>query len=166
MSRQQRAYLAACVREGRPMSPEEREQAAKLIETSGRPTSPDALDRRFVVAEHALRLLDSGLTVKAVHNKMRDCYGVSSRYVDKARAERLRTDRELRAAMAGFDDFRRAVSKHFADIMANLERLARESRMWESRVMANLERMARESRGSKYSIHRGRLVVLKNSAQN
>jgi hypothetical protein len=144
MSREERAHLAACVREGRPMSPEEREQAAKFIETSGRPPSLDTLDRRFIIANEALQLLDKGLNVKAVHKEMWKSYRVSSRYVDNARAERLQLDRELRAAMAGFAEFRRALSKHLADIMANLERVAR------------------ESRGSKYAIHRGQLVVLKN----
>ena len=142
MSRQERAYLAACVREGRPMTPEEREQVAKFVEARGRPPSPDALDRRLTIGQ----LLAKGLMVKDVNYEMRIRHGVSPRYVDNAREERLQLDRELRAAMAGFAEFRRALSKHLADIMANLERVAR------------------ESRGSKYVIHRGRLVVPENSS--
>ena len=101
MSREERAHLAACVREGRPMSPEERERAAQLIETSGRPASLDTQERRFIVADEAHRLLDKGLTVKAVHNKLRERHGVSGRYVYNARAERLRYFmREARANLA------------------------------------------------------------------
>jgi len=100
MSRQERAYLAACVREGRPMTPEEREQVAKFVEARGRPPSPDALDRRLTIGQ----LLAKGLMVKDVNYEMRIRHGVSPRYVDNAREERLQLDRELRAAMAGFDE--------------------------------------------------------------
>ena len=104
MSRQERAYLAACVREGRPMTPEEREQVAKFVEARGRPPSPDALDRRLTIGDEALQLLAKGLMVKDVNYEMRIRHGVSPRYVDNAREERLQLDRELRAAMAGFDE--------------------------------------------------------------
>jgi hypothetical protein len=106
MSREQsdRAYLAACVREGRPMGPDERERAAKMIERSGRPANLDTQERRFIIAHKARLLLNKGLTVDAMHDEIGERWGVSPRYIDNARAGKLHTVSLLFDAVAKLED--------------------------------------------------------------